>query len=324
MHTERLRGLRVAAVHSPRTSCECHRTVQSAGARFGFEVVLLSDDSTDQWASESLGIDLVIDSAESFRGVTEWRWWPRAHAERLGWPVVGSRAETVRLCDNKALARQVLAQAGVATARGVVLPTASVESTWETLEAAELGWPVVLKPLAEHGSVGVALCGDRDAVGRERVPAAHGTSPTWLAEEFLPGREFHVCIAGIEHVDPLPLVEIVGLGSGIYTGADKRDATHVTAVAIDRDDDLQQQIRAVALRAHAALGMRGLARFDIRLDRAGAPRVLEANTKPSLEVGCALDVAARACGMDVESVIARAILDRLESLESDRRGHTGD
>lgn len=309
----RLRGIRVAVIHSPRSPCECHLTVHAAGERFGFEVSQVADDALDGDLLAELRPAVVVDTTESYRGVTEWRWWPRAVAERLGLPVVGSPARIVRLCDNKALARQVLIEAGVAVARGVIVPDGSPDSVRLALAAAALDGPVVVKPIAEHGSAGVALCVDREAVAGSLALGALGASEAapLLVEEFLPGREFHVCLSDIPALQGLPVVEI-HVSGGIYTSAQKRGPDAVTPVALAGErPELELELRAIARRAFAALHLRGLARIDVRLDRDEQPRVLEANAKPSLEVGCALDVASKATGSDVVTVVAAAILDRL-------------
>lgn len=317
MHHGELRGLRVAALHSPSSTCECHLAVLRASSRFGFHVDLLADDGPESWLPRERNPNVVIDTTESHRGMTEWRWWPRAAAERLGWPVVGSSSATVRLCDNKSLARLALAQVGIPIARGVSLPMGDVDRALSTLESAGLGWPVVVKPVAEHSSVGVALCRDRPSVHDHLRKTVRDAGVLLLAEEYLPGREFHVCVVERGSIQVLPLVEILGVEDGIYTQAQKRGASDVNHATVDLRGAGRwvSEICNVATHAFETLGMQGFGRFDMRLDVTGAVRVLEANTKPSLEPGCAFDVAARTHGLDIETVIADAILARLEGAD---------
>jgi biotin carboxylase len=113
-------------------------------------------------------------------------------AERLGLPHMSARAAA--RCRDKFATRSSLSTADLPAVRYRL-----AGSTAEALDAArELGFPVVLKPRALAGSIGVALAGDEAAV-REvfavaeasrfaTLPTGHGV----LVEEYLDGPEISV------------------------------------------------------------------------------------------------------------------------------------
>ena len=143
--------------------------------------------------------------------------------------------------------------------------------------------PYVVKPVNEGSSVGVFII----RKGDNRPPEALG-SDTWnlsdemMVEEFVPGRELTVAVMGDR-----------GLGvTEITTNLEFYDYEAKYAAGGSRHiipADLPARISAetmdLAVRAHQALGCRGVTRTDFRYDETGAkPRLilLETNTQPGM------------------------------------------
>ncbi|WP_069812731.1 ATP-grasp domain-containing protein [Streptomyces sp. TP-A0874] len=102
-------------------------------------------------------------------------------ARDLGVP--HERVETVRLLRDKAAVRERLTEAGVGTLRWRRADTPEQALA----AAADIGYPVVVKPVAGHGSVGVSvLWNDAQA---ERVLACPRETGRLLIEEYRAGRE---------------------------------------------------------------------------------------------------------------------------------------
>ncbi|MFI0915494.1 ATP-grasp domain-containing protein [Streptomyces abikoensis] len=90
---------------------------------------------------------------------------------------------TVRLLRDKAAVRERLTGAGVGTLRWRRAETAE-----QALEAADaVGYPVVVKPVAGHGSIGVSVLWNRQQAART-LTEARGGGPL-LVEQFKAGRE---------------------------------------------------------------------------------------------------------------------------------------
>jgi biotin carboxylase len=218
-------------------------------------------------------------------------------AAKLGLPAPDGDA--VARCRAKDVQRSALAAAGVAVPR--------FEAVGEVDEAvaaaADIGHPVVLKPVSGSGSVGVKLCRDpaqtrawaRELLGRARDERGTPVPSRILVEAAVVGPEFSV-----ETFDDT-VVTIVGKHTGpepyyVETGHDvPAPATPATLAALGD----------TARAALAALGLGwGAAHTELRMSAEG-PVVIEVN--PRLAGGM-IPVAVRAAtGRDlVDEVIARA------------------
>ena len=143
--------------------------------------------------------------------------------------------------------------------------------------------PYVVKPVNEGSSVGVFII----RPGDNRPPAALG-SDTWtlssemMVEEYVPGRELTVSVMGDR---PLGVTEITtDLAFYDYEAKYKAGGSrHVLPARIPAA--IAEQCLELALRAHQALGCRGVSRTDFRYDDTGASArviLLETNTQPGM------------------------------------------
>jgi len=164
--------------------------------------------------------------------------------------------------------------------------------------------PYVVKPVNEGSSVGVFII----RKGDNRPPGELG-SDTWalgeevMVEEFVPGRELTVAVMGEK---ALGVTEIVSR-SAFYDYEAKYvegGSIHVLPAEISRDvaDDAMQ----LALRAHRALGCRGVSRADFRYDDTGATDrlvLLEVNTQPGMTPTSLVPEQARHAGMSFAALV---------------------
>lgn len=192
-------------------------------------------------------------------------------AEKLGLPHMSATAAA--RCRDKFATRTLLAEAGVAPVRHLLAHSADAA----VAAADDLGYPVVVKPRALAGSMGVALCADAAAV-REAFRCADGSHyadlPTGhgvLVEEYLDGPEISIdSVAFAGRVDCVhvarkrlgyqPYFEEVGHLVTGWSGEPWADA-----------------VRALVVRAHDVLGVtHGVTHAEVRLTSRG-PRLVELN-----------------------------------------------
>jgi formate-dependent phosphoribosylglycinamide formyltransferase (GAR transformylase) len=109
---------------------------------------------------------------------------PAAHVrERLGIP--GTSSRTAWLCRDKPSMKQVLREAGVPTAASTAVSTAAQAHAF----AAEVGFPLILKPRAAAGAAGTVRVDDAAQLDRALgVFGAEGTDSIAI-EEFVEGHE---------------------------------------------------------------------------------------------------------------------------------------
>ncbi|MCX7668859.1 MAG: ATP-grasp domain-containing protein, partial [Anaerolineae bacterium] len=233
--------------------------------------------------------------------------------EAMGYCITGSSGDALARSIHKARAKQLFARAGIPTPRWRIYR--SVAEVTDGLE-----FPLIVKPMAEDGSLGI----DPEAVVHDlaalRARVAHTIAcyrQAALVEEFIIGREFNVSLWG-PAPDLLPLAEIdfhdfPDPYEQIVSFAAKWDpasfAYHHTPVICPAavDDRLAERIRRVALAAWQTIGCRGYARVDIRVDRAGQPYVIEVNCNPDLSPEAGFFQAVRRLGYSYEAMVNRIV-----------------
>jgi D-alanine-D-alanine ligase len=169
------------------------------------------------------------------------------------------------------------------TAAGIPVPEGKVVTKAEILAGDVLPRPYVLKPLNEGSSVGVHIV----QAGDNALPLAGEDWPFGdlaLAEPFIPGRELTVGVMGDR---PLAVTEITS-DRGFYDYTAKYapgGSRHV--IPADLPAEITTEALSLALRAHQALGCRGVSRADLRYDdtrpgEKGRLYLLEVNTQPGM------------------------------------------
>ena len=143
--------------------------------------------------------------------------------------------------------------------------------------------PYVIKPVNEGSSVGVYIIRKGD-----NRPPSELTKPEWtlssemMVEEFVPGRELTVAVMGDK---ALGVTEIT-TDLAFYDYEAKYAAggsQHIIPAKIPAH--VTEEAMSLAIRAHAALGCRGVTRTDFRYDDSGAKHrliLLETNTQPGM------------------------------------------
>ncbi len=187
-------------------------------------------------------------------------------------PYTGPGAEASRIAMDKVKTKLVLEMKGIPTARW------SLASPGAT--ASPLPLPVVVKPPCDGSSVGISKVSQPEewAGALEAALAAQGGGGEVLVEEFIPGREMTVgVIAGAA----TPVIEIVAKGG--WYGYDEKyrsDETRYPFLDEEKEKELSDRLKALAVDACEALHCRGVARVDFRVSPLGRCYVLELNTSP--------------------------------------------
>ncbi len=200
------------------------------------------------------------------QGVLDW----------LGPPYTHSGVRASSLAMDKAAAKAAFAAAGLPVA-----PSRLV--TREALEAEDpLPLPYVVKPVNEGSSVGVEILRGGD---NRRAEIARGWryGPRIMAERYIPGRELTVAVMGDR---ALAVTEIATANTFYDYEAKYADGGSRHAIPAPVHPETAARAMDIALRAHQALGCRGVSRADLRYDdtagEPGALFILEVNTQPGM------------------------------------------
>ena len=219
------------------------------------------------------------------QGVLDWLGLPYTHS--------GVRASAIAM--DKAAAKAVFKTAGLPLAEHRLV-------TPEELEAADpLARPYVVKPVNEGSSVGVSILKEGDN-RRAEIARNWRFGPQIMTEEYIPGRELSVAVMGDR---PLVVTEI-NTGHVFYDYDAKYAAggsQHSLPAKIPAE--VARRAMDVALRAHEALGCRGVSRSDLRYDDAEDRLVLlEVNTQPGMTPTSLVPEQAAHLGMDFSALCA--------------------
>jgi D-alanine-D-alanine ligase len=223
------------------------------------------------------------------QGVLEW----------LGIPYTHSGVLASALAMDKARAKHVFAQAGLPVADSLLVPREEVR------RAHPMPPPYVVKPVNEGSSVGVYLV-HRDANGPAQV--SDDMPAVLMVEAFVPGRELTTTVMGDR---ALAVTDILSDGwydyHAKYAPGGSRHIvpaelpTEITAACLD-----------VALRAHVALGCRGVSRADFRWDEENGLDglvLLEINTQPGMTPTSLAPEQAAHCGISFGELVSWMVED---------------
>ena len=224
-------------------------------------------------------------------------------------PYQGSGVRASAAAMDKWLTKALLRAEGLPAPRGALLHVArGVDVT----PPPEIGFPCVLKPVAQGSAVAVHIVHElRDWPAAVRAAAAHDTR--LLVEEYIRGREFTVAVLESE---ALPVVEITPHGEFYSYDAKYTKGGSTHTVPAQLDTSVARRMQDCALRLHRALGCRDYSRVDVMLDESETLYTLECNTLPGLTSLSLFPDAARAAGIGYD-----ALVDRLVRLALGRSEH---
>jgi D-alanine-D-alanine ligase len=248
--------------------------------------------------------------------------------DAMGYRFTGSGGDALARSGHKVQAKALLAASGVDTPPWWLFRHPDeVEAV-----AADLSFPLIVKPVAEDASIGVgpeAVVHTGRAL-RERVAyVVERYRQVALAEVFVAGREFNIALWG-DPPEVLPLAEIdfsafadpyariVSFEAKWEVESFEYRHTPVFCPALV-DTDLAIRITDAAQRAWTAIGCQGYARVDMRVSDEGIPYVLEVNCNPDISPDAGFYRAAREAGHSYEDMVVQILeLAWRESYACDR------
>lgn len=277
---------------------ECANALRMAGYEV-IEVELGSERGGDLVARlAELRADVVFNALHGrwgedgcIQGLLEW----------LGLPYTHSGVLASALAMDKTRAKDALRAAGLPVVDSVIADACDVRARHV------LPPPYVVKPNDEGSSVGVYIVHD----GANQPPQLADTMPARvMVETYAPGRELTTAVLGDR---ALGVTEIIT--EGWYDYAAKYSvggSRHV--IPADIPVEITAACRDYAVRAHEALGCRGLSRTDFRWDDTRGLDgliLLEVNTQPGMTPTSLAPEQAAHAGMDFPALMRWMVEDAL-------------
>ncbi|MEH6830471.1 D-alanine--D-alanine ligase [Sulfitobacter sp.] len=223
------------------------------------------------------------------QGIFEWLHIPYSHS--------GVLASAVAM--DKQRCKDIFRAAGLPVVDSIIVPAERVRGGHVMTP------PYVVKPNNEGSSVGVYLVSDAN----NGPPQLDASMPEMvMVETFAPGRELTTTVVGQR---ALTVTDIVTTGWYDYDAKYKEGgSTHI--VPADIPKEIFDLCLDYALRAHNALGCRGLSRTDFRWDEARGVDgliLLETNTQPGMTSTSLTPEQAQATGMSFPELCAWMVED---------------
>lgn len=207
----------------------------------------------------------------------------------------GSGAVGSMLAMDKALTKQMLSAAAIATPHGIVLSVKTESlSSMRARVLQEVGLPCVIKPCSCGSSVGVSIVNSVDELD-EALQDALVFEDRLLVEQRIVGREL---TAGVLDGYRLPPMEIVPR-EGFYDYKNKyQNGCTLELCPAPIPQEKEQELQELTARGFEALRLSGYARFDYIMDGDGKLWCLEANTLPGMTPTSLLPQMAGEIGLD--------------------------
>lgn len=220
----------------------------------------------------------------------------------MGLPYTHSGVLASAVAMDKPMAKLVFRGIGLRCPEGV-------ETTLGCLEdGLPLAAPVVVKPAAEGSSVGVTILHDDDT----RPLFArndHDRDSRVLVERYIPGHELTCGVMGDR---PLAVTEIRP-AQGFYDYRAKyTEGCAVHDVPARLPEPVYGQVMDWAVRAHRALGCRGVSRADFRFNPDEGEEglyILEVNTQPGMTPLSLVPEQAAYCGIPFGELVDRLLTE---------------
>jgi len=218
-------------------------------------------------------------------------------------PYTGSGVLASAAGMDKAFAKQVFTHHGVPTPPFQLFST--VEEALAGRDLLPFGLPCVVKPSREGSSVGVHLC-KTPAEYEAGVKEAATHAGMLLVEQYIKGREVQGAVLdnrSLGVIEIIPANEFYDYQAK-YQSAGKTKYLFPAPLPPAQDE----QVKAVCLAAHRALGCSGATRSDVIVAEDGRVFLLEVNTLPGMTEASLLPKIAAGTGLDFASLCEQLLL----------------
>ena len=265
--------------------------------------------------------EVVFNGCECFRGNAKHEYAVAGVLEMHGYRYTGSSPTALLVARNKSLTKKILGYHDIR-----VPAFAEFHPDEKPVRPSELRFPLIVKPLLEDASVGIAQASvveDDDSLG-ERVKFIHEKfSQAAIVEELIEGRELYVGLLGNATLEVLPIVEMMFGDSGdgehrIATYKAKWDEEYRKRKRIKNvfakglSEAVTARITEICTTAFHAVWLQDYGRIDLRLTHDDEVYVLEVNPNPFIAYEHEMANAADKAGMSYNEFVQRIVDEALK------------
>ncbi|MFA4858945.1 MAG: D-alanine--D-alanine ligase [Candidatus Margulisiibacteriota bacterium] len=230
--------------------------------------------------------------------------------EMLGIKYTGSGILASALSMDKVAAKKIFLASNIATPKFMTVDPHNLNgSTAEIIRT--LTFPIVVKPHSEGSSLGVTVVKTPADLARV-ISETQKKYTDVFVEEFIAGTEVTVGIIGCgQNLRALPILELLPKNE-FYDFESKYTPGMTDFVLPARlPEKIYKETQQIALRAHLALGCRGVSRVDILVKGGREPYVTEINSSPGMTDQSDLPAEAREAGMTFDQLVLEILQSAL-------------
>jgi D-alanine-D-alanine ligase len=293
--------------------------VDKALRRLGHDVRVLgvaTDLGVIGKAIEEFKPQIAFNLLEEFHGFGAYDQHVVSYLELMKLPYTGCNPRGLTLARDKALTKKIMAYHRINAPAFAVFPI-----NRSIRRPPRLQFPLLVKSITEHGSVGISQASivHDDEKLRERVEFIHRKLGTYaIAEQYIEGRELYVSVMGNTRLQVFPIWEMVFSkmpddAPRIATDKAKWDRSYQkrwgieSGPAQDLPENKAREIANISRRIFRLLHLSGYARIDLRMTTEGKVYLIEANPNPQVANGEDFADSAKAAGLEYEKLLERIL-----------------
>lgn len=223
-------------------------------------------------------------------------------------PYVGSNVLASALAMDKGKAKQVFKQYDIPMAKSKVYHVTDTNHAQIVEDVLKhFTPPFVMKPNREGSTLGLSMI-RHDAEVADGITMAANSDHMILVEDFIEGVEVTVPIIGAKgKEETFPVIEIVPKNEFYDYESKYTDGGSEHIIPARLEQSTLEKIQAYALKAHQALGCETYSRVDFIVTEDQIPMILEVNTLPGMTETSLFPSAAKAIGLEYETMIENII-----------------
>lgn len=251
--------------------------------------------------------DLIFNIAEGFGSRNREAMVP-CLAELYNIPCTASDAYGMTVNLNKYHTKILVESQGIPTPKSVYFKELD-QKVLDSINA--IGYPIVLKPNSEGGSMGLSLIySEKELIEQSRY-LIEKFSFDLLVEEYIEGTEITVPVIGNgESSWALGVVTILnedGTDISLYDNSLKFEDNVINTLDFKYTDAVKRKLLEYSVNIHRFFDLHDYSRMDFRIRPDGSIYFLEINAMPSLCRDCSFEQCGNAMGLEYHEVIGMII-----------------
>lgn len=224
--------------------------------------------------------------------------------EIMGIPYTGSGVLTSATAMNKATSKEIFAAADIPISPSVKFSYSECQNGIQNkVDSISLKFPVMVKPVSEGSSVGMSKANNKNELLASITEAADHKDGV-LIEEYIVGKAITIGVLDInKDTIATPILELRTKTEWYDFTAKYTEGLTEFILPAELDDLTTKKAQELAIKAHKALGCRGMSRVDFMVDSDNIPFILEANTLPGMTNLSDLPAQAKCMGIEYDTLV---------------------